>query len=83
LEVIMVSLTLKGIPDDVHSRLKARALRNGRSLSSEALACLRQAVFAERVDVDDLLARASVLRENAAVYLTDRELARIRREDLP
>jgi antitoxin FitA len=79
----MVSLTLKGIPDDVHARLKARAERNGRSLSSEALACLRQAVYSERVDVDDLLAQARVLRENASVYLTDGELARIRREDLP
>ncbi len=79
----MVSLTLKEIPDEVHARLKARALRNGRSLSSEALACLRQAVSAERVDVDDLLARASAIRETAAVYLTDRELARIRRAGLP
>jgi plasmid stability protein len=79
----MISLTLKGIPDDLHRRLKERARVNGRSLSGEVMACLRQAVMPRRVDVDELLARASVLREQAAVYLTEDDLARIRREGLP
>ena len=79
----MVSLTLKGIPDEVHARLKERARQNGRSLSNEILTCLRQAVAAERVDVDGAIARASALREEAAVYLTDRELRRLRRAGRP
>ena len=79
----MASLTLKSVPDDVHERLVERARRNGRSLSGEILACLRQAAMADRIDVDGAIARAATLREEAAVYLTDRELRRIRREGRP
>lgn len=79
----MTSLTLKGIPADLHERLKERARMNGRSLSGEVMACLRQAVMPRRVDVDQLLARAERLREQAAVYLTEDDLDRIRREGLP
>lgn len=79
----MTSLTLKGIPEDLHRRLKERALVNGRSLSGEVMACLRQAVMPQRVDVDELLARAGRLREQASVYLTDEELRLSRRAGLP
>ncbi|HSN92996.1 MAG TPA: YmdB family metallophosphoesterase, partial [Anaeromyxobacteraceae bacterium] len=40
----MPTLTLKGLPADVHRRLKARAARHGRSLNVEAIACLRAAL---------------------------------------
>ncbi len=79
----MISLTLKGIPDEMHRLLKERARQNGRSLSAEVMVCLRQAVMPRRIEVDELVARASVLREQAAVYLTEDDLDRIRREGLP
>jgi plasmid stability protein len=83
LEARMISLTLKGIPDEMHRLLKERARQNGRSLSAEVMVCLRQAVMPRRIEVDELVARASVLREQAAVYLTEDDLDRIRREGLP
>lgn len=61
----MPTLTLKGLPADVHRRLKARAARHGRSLNVEAIACLRAAVSVEAVDVGALLARARAHRERS------------------
>jgi plasmid stability protein len=58
----MASLTLKDIPAGLHEQLRQRAARNRRSLSQEALACLEQATAGERVDPDQLLARARRLR---------------------
>jgi plasmid stability protein len=58
----MASLTLKDIPPGLHEQLRQRAVRNRRSLSQEALACLEQATTGERVDVDRLLAQARRLR---------------------
>jgi plasmid stability protein len=54
----VASLTLKDIPVRLHQRLRARAERNRRSLSQEAVACLEVMVAAEPVDVDSLLVRA-------------------------
>ena len=58
----MASLTLKDIPQSLHEQLRERAARHRRSMSQEALACLEQAVAAERVDADALLATARRLR---------------------
>ena len=38
---IMKSITIKGIPDELHKRLKAEAKRNRRSLNQEVIARLR------------------------------------------
>jgi plasmid stability protein len=58
----VASLTLKDIPKSLHQRLRARAERNRRSLSQEAVACLELIVAAEPVDVDGLLVRARAAR---------------------
>ena len=58
----MASLTLKDIPAGLHEALRQRAVRNRRSLSQEALACLEQATAGERIDPDQVLAQARRLR---------------------
>ena len=58
----MASLTLKDIPAGLHEELRQRAVRNRRSLSQEALACLEQATAGERIDPDQVLAQARRLR---------------------
>lgn len=70
----MPSLTLKDVPPELHRRLKARALRNRRSLNREAIECLRAAAGAAPVDPEALLARARSLRERVSGRLTQREL---------
>lgn len=51
----MSSITLKDIPPSVHSALKLRAKRHGRSLNKEALVCLEMAVAPNRVNVPDMI----------------------------
>ena len=40
----MPTITLKNVPEDLHSELKERAKRNRRSLNQEALVCLDRAL---------------------------------------
>ncbi len=75
----MPTLTLKDIPPELHRRLKARALRNRRSLNREAIECLRAATGSTPIDPEALLARARSLREQVSGRLTQRELERWKR----
>lgn len=40
----MATITLKNVPEDVHSALKQRALRHKRSLNQEVIHCLDMAL---------------------------------------
>jgi hypothetical protein len=48
----MITLTLKGIPDELHEKLKESAERNRRSLNSELLVRLESSFSAPLVDVE-------------------------------
>jgi plasmid stability protein len=62
MEPAMPTLTIKGMPDDLYLRLKARAAEHRRSLNSEILVALEQAVSSPPPDAQALLARADALR---------------------
>jgi len=79
----MPTLTLKDIPPELHRRLKARALRNHRSLNREAIECLRAATGATPVDPEALLARARNLREQIGGRLGQRDLDAAKRAGRP
>ncbi len=67
--MIMASLTIRNLPDDVHRALRVRAARNGNSTEAEVRAILKQAVKPEgRVKLGSIL--AEIGRE---VKLTDEE----------
>jgi len=72
----MASITVKNIPDDLYRELKVRAEKNHRSVNSEMIFLIEQAVRRTRVrSADDIIARARVLREAAPnVYVTDEAL---------
>lgn len=74
----MANVTVKDLPEALHRRLKARALRNRRSLNREIIACLEAAVVPQRVNPDALLARAASLRRQVSRKLTDADLAALR-----
>jgi plasmid stability protein len=63
-EVLIMSttLTLKNIPDEVYSRLKATAEMHRRSLNSEAIVCLETALVPGEVAPSERLAQARALR---------------------
>jgi antitoxin FitA len=71
----MPTLTIKGMPDALYRRLKDLAATNRRSLNSEILVALEQAVTAPPPQPDVLLARADALRAKLRVpRLTDAQL---------
>jgi plasmid stability protein len=68
----MPSITVKNIPENLYARLKQSAEANRRSLNSEIIACIEQAVTSRPFDVEEFLKRARSLREKRAEYvLTD------------
>ncbi len=71
----MPTLTIKGMPDSLYLRLKARAAENRRSLNSEILVALEQVVAAAPPDPKALLARVDSVRSKLRVTpLTDARL---------
>ncbi len=77
----MATLTIKDLPGNVHAILKARAQMNRRSLNSEVIVCLEQAVKSEPIDVERFLAR--IAERNAklkGLYLTNEDINAAKRE---
>lgn len=71
----MPVLTIKSMPVPLYRRLKQRAVAHRRSLNSEILVCLEQAVAAEPAEPRAVLARADALRQRLRVpRLTDARL---------
>lgn len=68
------TVTIKGMPDALHRRLKSRAQERGRSLSEEILFSLGAAVSTHRVDPETWLRRAAVARSKVKRSLTDADL---------
>ena len=67
----MASLTLKGIPDDLLTRLRRVAETNRRSLNREVIERLERALEGRRLDPESLLARADALRARLALAPMD------------
>lgn len=59
----MATVTVKNIPDDLYERLKAVAESNRRSINSEIIVCIENAVGSRRIDPEKLLKEARLLRE--------------------
>lgn len=73
------NLTLKNLPRDLHRSLKNRAARHGRSLNSEAIACLQSVLGTETVDVDALIVRARAHRASIGKRLDDGAIRAMKR----
>lgn len=72
----MATLTIKNLPDTLYARLKARAAEHRRSLNSEAILAVEQALT-ETAFVDPAETLRKLRRGRArlkGVYLTDKAL---------
>lgn len=69
--VVMPTITLKNIPPDLHERLKTRAQQRGRSLNSEVLHILSDALEPRTFDVEAFLATVREHRDGLPGPLTD------------
>ncbi|HTP29409.1 MAG TPA: Arc family DNA-binding protein [Anaeromyxobacteraceae bacterium] len=80
----MPNVNVKNLSKDLHRRLKERAKRNHRSLNSEVIACLQEAVMPRRIDSDEAAERIRVLRSQfRGPPLTEEEIARLKNERRP
>jgi plasmid stability protein len=68
----MATITLKNVPDDLHQRLKASAERHRRSMNSEALVRLEQALTAHtHRDAGEAVAEAKALSNEVGKTFPD------------
>lgn len=73
----MYSITVKSIPADIYESLKQSAKANRRSINSEIIVIIEEAVKSKKTAPEDFLVRARRLREKTADYtITDDELTR-------
>jgi len=72
----MPTITVKNIPPDLYERLKQAAQAHRRSINSEIIVCIEQAIGHRKVDPEATIAQARKLREKTAEYrITDKEFA--------
>lgn len=72
----MATITVKNIPDDLYERLKRAARANRRSINSEIIVCIERSVGPQKVDPEQLIARAREFRVQTADYrITDDEFS--------
>jgi antitoxin FitA len=67
----MPTITLKNVPEDVHTALKQRAKRHKRSLNQEAIFCLDLALGRSSRDPQTLLAGIRNLRSRVSLKQVD------------
>ena len=79
----MATITLKNIPEQLHKKIKQRAVQHHRSLNSEIISCLERSLVSSPVDTDTLLARARYFRNRLSVRLTNKDITVLKNQDRP
>lgn len=60
----MATLTLKNIPDDLYDQLKRVAALQRRSINSQIIVCIEQAVRSRRRSTPEMLSQIRALRQS-------------------
>jgi antitoxin FitA len=80
----MATVTVKNIPDDLYDRLKSVAEINRRSINSEIIMCIENAISSHRIDLDEMLIDIRKLRQFTAGHeISDKDLNRVKRVGCP
>ena len=69
----MATVTVKNIPDELYDRLKSVAEINRRSINSEIIMCIENAVVSRRINFVEVLENARQLRQLTAGHLISDE----------
>ncbi len=76
-----ISITVKNVPEELYKRVKARAEADRRSVNSEIILILDEALGVRPVKPEDMIARARALRERTrGAAITDEFINRAKRE---
>ncbi|MBW2340165.1 MAG: Arc family DNA-binding protein [Deltaproteobacteria bacterium] len=77
----MATVTVKNIPDELYKRLKTVAEINRRSINSEIIVCIENAVTSRRINPDEVLENARRLRQLAVGHrISDEEFNQAKAE---
>ena len=77
----MATVTVKNIPDELYDRLKSVAEINRRSINSEIIMCIENAVISRRINLDEVLENARRLRRLTATHpISNEEFNRAKAE---
>lgn len=77
----MVTLTIKGMPEDLYEKLKATAKANNRSINGEVIFAIKRSLQVQPFNVEEMLERTRRIRELTSHYVvTDEELTRFKNE---
>ena len=80
----MATMTIKNLPDDLYAALKENAAANRRSLNSQTILCLEQAVQSKPIDVERVISRVRSRRSRLKkVFVTDADINEARRKGRP
>ena len=80
----MPNITVKNIPDELYERLKESAQAHRRSINSEILVCIEQAVYSQRLAPEAFLERARLLRQKTAAHsVSDEEFTQTKEAGRP
>lgn len=60
----MNSITVRNIPERVHKKLKQRSELSRRSINSEIIACLEEVLLTNKLEVEQILAKSKMIRDN-------------------
>lgn len=81
----MPSLTIKGLPDEIYTNLKAAAERNRRSLNSEVIVSLQRSLVGSKPPSEDVVQSLREWHKALARMprLTPADVRRARRDGRP
>jgi plasmid stability protein len=78
---VMVTLTIKNVPEELYERIKTQAKNNHRSINKEVITIIERAFTIPPIDVQATLERTKKIRELTAHYIiTDEEMTRWKKE---
>jgi plasmid stability protein len=74
----MNNITVRNIPDRIHKKLKKRSELSRRSINSEIIACLEEALITDKNEVEQILRKSQKIRtnQNFEITLSDLEEAK-------
>ena len=67
----MPTLTIRGMPPELHEKLKKRAERHRRSMNNEAIAILERVLKPSRMSAEEAIARTKELNDRIGKTLPD------------
>jgi plasmid stability protein len=77
----MATVTVKNIPDELYERLKSVAEINRRSINSEIIVCIENAVSTRKIDMDAFIENARKLRRLTEKHpINDEKFSRAKTE---